>query len=190
VGISGEVLRRNLYHHEGPVFTRPILRCGVEKAAGHIQYRIGVAVDPDAWRGLVLGVPAWVGFGWWWSELILGRVDRRQHHRSFLLRQPDPEIDHAVLALMPRHFASGLLAYPQTISGPETRNHPGQLGGRGGQRQPNQPGLINHIDNPGDLPHLRIRQSALPKQFGNRRHAAQSLRNSDVFPRNTWCHRT
>jgi hypothetical protein len=45
--LSGEVLRRHGYHHQGAVFPRPVLQCGVEEAAGHIHQRIGVAVDPD-----------------------------------------------------------------------------------------------------------------------------------------------
>jgi hypothetical protein len=91
---------------------------------------------------------------------------------------------------MPKHTPFGLLADPQTISCPETRDHPGQLGCGGGQRQLRQALLIYHVDHPGHLADLRIRQPTRPKQFGNSRHAPQRLGDSDVLPRHTRGHRT
>ena len=78
----------------------------------------------------LLGIPTWVGFGWWRPELILRRSHRRHQQRSFVLGQPGPEIDHAVLTLMPRHPAFGLLADPQTIRGPKPTRSSGPTGKR------------------------------------------------------------
>jgi hypothetical protein len=37
-----------VHHHQGAVLTRAILRGGIKEAAGRIQQRINIAVDPDS----------------------------------------------------------------------------------------------------------------------------------------------
>jgi hypothetical protein len=51
-----------------------------------------------------------------------------------------------------------------------------------------EPLLVDHIDDPGHFPHLRIRQTGLPKQPRNPRHPPQSLGHPDMLPRDPGCH--
>jgi len=117
------------------------------------------------------------------AQLIPRRIDCRQQQGGLLFGQPGRRLHYAVFPLTPRHIASDLLLDPQPIRGPKPTDHAGQLGGGRSQRQLRQPLLINHINDPGDLPHLRIRQPTHREQSSNGRHPQQRLGHPNVFPR-------
>ena len=159
-----QVICRDVHHNQAAVFAGAILRCSVEEAAGHIQQRISLAIHPHLLCRVGLRLRAGLGCGWRRPKLIPRSLDGGQQDSRLLFGQPDPEVDHAVLAFLPRHDTVVLLRNPAALGAPETGDHLRQLRSRRRHRQLGQPLLIDHINDPGHLPHLRIRQPALLKQ--------------------------